>query len=401
MPDPVLSEPAAVLAEAAPAATLAFAKMQEKYRWDPAIEKYFLLSLRLETVTDFQHLFSDAKEVADLINRIPSLGGPALQVSRVRQAWSGICDAAGQADLVKKRGIEAEDMDALLLQSALDSLEAFFWTRHHLRFAPEVEPSDYVINRLNKEMTKRLLTVQSVWKVRTMTHQLRAERKRQKLANGIELVHQEHEATVVIHPSLAAYLDQLLTLCIAYVRAGARPTGAVEVEDMKSESPAFVQCPLDIMLRYHHRATRQAALVKSSDALEWLTRRDEEERILWVDKHRSSASTFGSVVATMFERREAMWQPPPAAAYQTPIKPPKPGGQLADAAAGAKGSGKGSDQARAEKLGNKELCRAYNVGKCKEPCPANRLHVFNVITRSGKTCGMKNHTAGTCRNAGR
>eukprot|EP00972_Heterocapsa_arctica_P076569 11294722-Heterocapsa_arctica.AAC.1 len=70
-----------------------------------------------------------------------------------------------------------------------------------------------------------------------MTHQLRAERKRQKLANGIELIHQEHEAAVVIRRSVAAYLDQLLTLCIAYARAGARPTGAVEVEDMKSETP--------------------------------------------------------------------------------------------------------------------------------------------------------------------
>eukprot|EP00972_Heterocapsa_arctica_P023137 3407084-Heterocapsa_arctica.AAC.1 len=67
---------------------------------------------------------------------------------------------------------------------------------------------------------------------------------------------------------------------------------------MKSETPAFVECPLDIMLRYHHRATRQAALVNPRDALEWLTRRDKEERTLWVDKHRSSASTFGSVVAS-------------------------------------------------------------------------------------------------------
>eukprot|EP00972_Heterocapsa_arctica_P022248 3272526-Heterocapsa_arctica.AAC.1 len=55
------------------------------------------------------------------------------------------------------------------------------------------------------------------------------------------------------------------------------------------------------MFRYHQRATRQAALVEPSDALERLTRRDKEERTLWFGKHRSSASALGSMVTRRHE----------------------------------------------------------------------------------------------------
>jgi hypothetical protein len=112
-------------------------------------------------------------KVAELQNR-------PLTAARIRQAWTGVKGALAQADIVKKRGSEAGDYDALLPQPDLDDLVSQFWSRHHLRHAPAVEPSDLLISRLSKEMGKRLLTIRSVWQTSTMNHQLRTDRKRQR-----------------------------------------------------------------------------------------------------------------------------------------------------------------------------------------------------------------------------
>eukprot|EP00972_Heterocapsa_arctica_P002537 369959-Heterocapsa_arctica.AAC.1 len=55
------------------------------------------------------------------------------------------------------------------------------------------------------------------------------------------------------------------------------------------------------MFRYHQQATRQAALVEPSSALERLTRHNKEERTSHVGKHRSSASALGSMVTRRHE----------------------------------------------------------------------------------------------------
>eukprot|EP00972_Heterocapsa_arctica_P043951 6491160-Heterocapsa_arctica.AAC.1 len=74
----------------------------------------------------------------------------------------------------------------------------------------------------------------------------------------------------------------------------------------------------------------------------------------------------------MFEQREAMWQ------YQPVPRAPdfRQPGQQAGAAEGTRGGGQGGGKVgqQAGKLSSKDLCRAWNMGKCKEPCPGGRLH---------------------------
>ena len=265
----------------------------------------------------------------------------------------------------------------------MDDLVKAFWHRYHLRFAPSVEPSDLLIPRLNKEIEKRLLTVQNIWQTRTMTHQLRTDRKRQKITATIDLVEKETEADVMVHKTLATYLDMLHTLCIAYARAGIKAVKANAPETPTSEPTDYITAPLDLMLRYHHRAQVKVQLLPPNEALPWLQTRDEEERTQWVERYRGSDFMIGQVVKEVYQRREAVWDVP-APAPRAPK--PRDTGVASDP---------NSPKAAREVKG---ICYKFNAGTCKEPCPANRLHACSQLLRNGKPCGMRNHGAKDCRN---
>ncbi len=123
---------------------------------------YFLTTLKFKGLLDFYHLFTNLSEVNDIIKQVEGIIIP-LEVSRVRQAWTGVKDAVEAAAVVKKRGLEQEDMDALLQQEDLDDLQDCFWARYHMKYHPTVEPSDYLVSKCAKRMIKRLLSVDDIW----------------------------------------------------------------------------------------------------------------------------------------------------------------------------------------------------------------------------------------------
>jgi hypothetical protein len=365
-----------------------FEKLAQQFKLDNLITTYFVDTLKLANLSDFLHLFSSEAEVAEIVtSKVTNLANRPLMTARIRQAWAGVKGALAQADIVKKRGSEAEDYDALLPQPDLDDLVRQFWSRYHIRYAPSVEPSDLLISRLSKEMDKRLLTIRSIWQTRTMNHQLRTDRKRQKITETIDLVEKESEADVQISKTLNMYLDMLFTLCIAYARAGIKALRNEAPETWRTEPTDYVTAPLDLMLRYHHRAQVKVQMIPAGQALAWLQTKDEEERTLWVERYRSSDLTFGQVVKEVFIRREAAWDVPAQIRAQLAESPRTPGGK-----GGLGGNLKVDSPAAAQ------ICIKFNTGQCKEPCPANRQHSCNHATKGGGVCGMRNHGAKNCRN---
>ena len=79
-------------------------------------------------------------------------------------------------------------MDDLLTASALDDIEARHWARYKMTWPPEIAPADTLISRIVRELEKRTLSVQMVFKVRTQAHQQRDVRKRIRAAEGLEMV---------------------------------------------------------------------------------------------------------------------------------------------------------------------------------------------------------------------
>ena len=162
------------------------------------------------------------------------------------------------------------------------------------------------------------------------------------------------------------------------------------------------QVPLDVVCAYHERLVRCAAWLSPHDAMDWLQQRDEEERQWWADRYRNTTLPLGKIIEEGLEAREVMWKPPPpptvatgASVHQRP--PRQPRGPDAPPKQGARPD----VPARADTLKNGDaICRAFNNGSCKEPCPKNMRHVCSAITsKSGHVCGMRNHGAHQCRRS--
>ena len=197
---------------------------------------------------------------------------------------------------------------------------------------------------------------------------------------------------------------------IALARAGCtkREGAPTAPETERSDSTDYVEAPLDVLMKYHVRLVRSAAEAPQSNALAWIQQRDEEERALWVERFRHSALPLGKIVKELCEQRGHMWEvcqaPGTSAAVgagaRTPPPPSVPQSFPARAAERSKKDGGGSLKMATHLKNGKEICRNFNRGKCSEPCPRDLLHVCAAyVSKSGRVCGMRNHTAQECRSA--
>ena len=163
-----------------------FERLCTEYRLDPKVAKFLVTDAGLESLEDFTHFFTSEQDVAPRVtDKIADLAQRDLQASRLRQAWVAAKQAESISDNRKKRGVEEDDMDALLPKAALSDIGQRFHARYRLSFGVKTEPSDHLVSRLSKELSQRMLQVQSVFKVKTLTHQLRVSRKRQNIADGL------------------------------------------------------------------------------------------------------------------------------------------------------------------------------------------------------------------------
>ena len=151
---------------------------------------------------------------------------------------------------------------------------------------------------------------------------------------------------------------------------------------------------MDTVLVYHHRLAMLAYALPYASALQTVLRRDEEERAWWTDRVCTSSLTVGKVIREGLCTREIMWCPPP---------PPQ--APSARAATAPPGKGAGKAPGKGAPLGDRlrdgtQVCRKFNLGACTEPCPRGFKHVCNVVlNKSGRLCGMSNHSAANCTQA--
>ena len=381
-----------------------FAKLAEKFGLDPLVTEHLTAVEGLESLEDFGNFLTTPDQAeARVIDKVKALDKRGLQASRLRQAWEACREAKGAGDLRKKRGADETDLDGLLPDAELSELRDGFHRRYKLSFAAAVEPSDLLVSRVFKELSRRMLQIHDVYKTRTLVHGFMASRKKQKLGEGFEVLLPEQEEDQDPKRNVGTYLSLLFSLMVAYARAGCRPLqGARPQEDRGSDSTEFVEVPLDVVLRYHSRAQLRAAQLPAFMAHEWVRERDVAERTLWVEMHRASTRPLGQIIKEVYDRREAQWDLP----AQVPRKeapPPPPLG-------GGKGDGKrsgGAPKDKAAQVGKpgdlaptlkdgKEICYKWNKGACSaKGCP--RLHVCNKILKSGRVCGFRNHTSMVCK----
>ena len=112
-------------------------------------------------------------------------------------------------------------------------------------------------------------------------------------------------------PSLHNYMVNLLTLLLAYSKAGSKPRAdAPTVEPKTVDSTKVVECPLGVLMRYYHRVQNRVHALQYHMAVAWIQRKDEAERTVWVDRFRNSTDSLGEIIQHTLRTGEAMWELP-------------------------------------------------------------------------------------------
>ena len=405
-------------------------QLGEQFQIDDKVMTYFIGELGMSSIEDFEKMFCNAAEVASMLENVKDLEKKPIQVSRVRQAWEGCAKARVVAEGLKRKGEEACDMDTLLNKDDMDKLRNSFWARHKMKWHPTDEPSDYLVSKCSKRMDNRVFSIDDMWAVRTLQHQNRTERKRTKLGGtNLEVVETETPTDVSMPRTVFTYLHNIQVYCLALARAGCkiRPDAPRE-ESLATDTCTVVEVPLDVVLAYSSRAQRQVSKMledwDEEKSLQWLIKRDEEERAQWVDSFRNSELSLGTVIKATMEKREASWilpdkpvvgrhsaaggggaqqrgatqqrKPPVQPSYPPPTG--KGGGQPPKGGKGAKGRGRSVPTLRARADGQ-QLCYKWNEGNCPgKKCPSGFLHACNRELKGGRACAMTNHTSEACKN---
>ena len=171
------------------------------------------------------------------------------------------------------------------------------------------------VSQVSREMSKRMLRIFPIWKVKSLQHQLSVTRKKRKVSEL--LFTEEAEEDEPSHKDSEAYLDRLLTLFIAYAMEGveAPPTAtpAVASKDemvLGADSTLFAMVPLDVVLQYFYRAKCAAGAVPAGRRLAWLRARDMEERAEWTSRFREGTASLGVVIKEVALVRDAHWLTP-------------------------------------------------------------------------------------------
>ena len=174
-----------------------------------------------------------------------------LAETRLRQAWRSLKRARDNDEVIVRSGRDTIDMDDPLATSVLDDIEALHWARYTMTWPLDIAPSDTVISLIVRELEKRTLSVREVLKIRTQSHQQKAVRKRTKVAEGLEMFSStaEQDAASTLHN----YMTNLLTLMIAYSKAGSKLRADAPPSETKTgDSTKVVECPLDALMRYYY-----------------------------------------------------------------------------------------------------------------------------------------------------
>jgi hypothetical protein len=401
----------------------AFDKLCTEFTIDPKIRAWLTdtAGLGCKNMADFQ--FAGASVgAAEAMVKVCEIKEPAqqmLQVSRIKQAIASLETAARTAELLKK-GIDETDLDSLLTQPELDTMENSFWTRYKQQFPAWVRPADLLISRLSRELSKRMLSVRDVWKTKTLSFQQTSSRKRAKVGDSIEVITSIPEEEEMVEQNLGTYMSLLYTLLLAYAFAGIKGVGNGGAQEPRgSRTTTFVQVPWDVLLQYFYRVQEKAKAVPAHKALEWVSTRDLAERTAWVDRFRNGNKTLGQVVEEVLDMREAMWEyvrevaTPQRQQRQEDRRDESPRKNRRQA---KKGGGKGGDNGdgRAQKQGGArrpnvvklqlkngtKLCPAFQRGQCKEGAQCQKgKHMCGAEEKGGRICGAPHSPAnGGCNN---
>ena len=287
-----------------------FAELGKRFNLKDAVVKR-ILAVGISTLTEFRFFARDEADlVAELIAPVKDqLTNERIQVARLKHAWAAVT----QADRAKEVATSTLQLDEeeLLPPDTLAGLKEAFYKRYKLHLPVQQMPSDRLITKVHRGMSKRSLEVMDMWSVRTLfSQQHHTAPKRQKIGEQMYLTSvPDEEAPDHETHTAAAYLKRLWTYLAALAIAGCEPTDAVPTaaESALTESCEYVRFPLDLSYSYHHRAALLAEQLPEPRRLSVLVQLDRAERSEWAQRYPLSQSPLGMVVRKVFQEKDLHW----------------------------------------------------------------------------------------------
>ena len=212
---------------------------------DPVVTKA-LLATKIQNLEEFRFLFEDESKVDTFLAKLQLGDERLIQGSRLRRAWTAVTLYYKNQDQDRSK-VSVSDLDTMLADTELRDVKSNFWVRYGMRFPPEVHPADATLSRISRELSKRMLCVYNLWKVRTLQYQLHTTQKKRKLAEG--LYTEEAEDEDKIPHDWENYMDRLLTLLLAYAMAGVTPRASVKDVRLDSLCGGAVGCGHALLLQ--------------------------------------------------------------------------------------------------------------------------------------------------------
>ena len=351
-----------------------------------------LIKEKIANLQEFRFFFHDGAQVETWVTKLGVTDDKMVQIARLRRAWAAVSLFYQTAEQDRSK-VQTTDLDSMLNESELRDSKTAFWLRYRLKFPTEVHPADTTVSRVSRELSKRMLCVFNLWKVKTLQFQLTTNQKKRKL--GENLYTEEVDEDEPCQHNVESYLDRLYTLMLAYAIAEVAPPSGTTPDATKeaalgADSTEFAAVPLDVCMTYWFRAKRTCYQVHPSKRMVWLQARDQEERAEWTSRFRESTLALGVIIKEVFQARDAHWIPPvgsePSGA--STAMAPVPNSKVATAPASPNKLilGKSINGKRVAKVmrDGTTLCQGFQRGDCKQK---------GKCTAGAHRCGV-NHTGG-------
>ena len=217
-----------------------------------------IIELGIRTIAEFRHYARSEDEIKklfiDTVKDPPYEEMPGrLQAARLRFAWTAckaLLDSEHAAASLPPAPTEEE---TLLPKQELEQLKEAFFRRYHLRPEPRQYPSDRLLSKLSRQLTRSQFEVMDLWTVRSLTFQRTHSQKRRRLTGNLYL--QEDDEDEITAKSWLSYMAKMDTYFLALAIVGCRPVGPAPSapESLGADSVQYVQVPYDILLSYSSR----------------------------------------------------------------------------------------------------------------------------------------------------
>ena len=116
-----------------------FEKLGRDYELEDKMIEYLTADTGLgaTSLKDFMYGASSEDGVEKMV-KAAKVNNEIRQTSKLRQAWVAAREAAAEEREVKRKGLDENDLDALLTQPQLDDIEQTHWRRYKMVWPAEL-----------------------------------------------------------------------------------------------------------------------------------------------------------------------------------------------------------------------------------------------------------------------